>query len=157
MTTISINELPVLVSKFLKDAGSRPLGIITNYYDAKDAVRSFLEMEKGSRRINNVRISQDSIFFDAEGNLLPGVNTMEQKLESGRKVNAARYLASRVSEYNSDKLTFLFAVHDVFTPQMGGLARYIARKTGRPLIALLPPVRDPESTYVHYEVVVCEK
>ncbi len=158
MTTISITELPALVGKFSQSDGSaKPLGIITNDYDTKCAVLRYLEWESGSRRISDLLISGADKYFDAEGNILPGVENMEQQLADGSKYNAAEYLASRVADYTEPKRTLFYAVHNVYTPEMGGVARYIAREAGRPLVALLPPVKDPETTYADYEVVVCDK
>lgn len=158
MTTISITELPALVGKFSQaDGSAKPLGVITINNDTMSAVRRCLEEVSGSRRINDLLIAGACEYFDAEGNLLPGVENMEQQLADGSKYNAAEYLASRVADYTDSRRTILFAVHNAYIPEMGGVARYIAREAGRPLIALLPPVKDPATTYADYQVIVCDK
>lgn len=154
MINISITELPTLIEKFSKgDATARPLGIITNDFDTKIKVLSYLELESGGRRINDLMIAGAADYFDAEGNLRSDIAEMKQLLADGSKYEAARYLASRVAEYTEREWPVLFVVHNVYTPQMAGVAHYVAQETGRPLVALLPPTNDPATTYAAYDVV----
>lgn len=158
MTIVSFAELPAQIVKFAKsDTSDKPLGIITNDFDTKKDVIRVLETDSEFRRINNLLIAGADKYFDAEGNLREDISVMEQQLADGTKVNAAKYLASRVADYAGQSNTLLYCVHDVFTPQMGGVARYIAREVALPLVALLPPVSDPTTTYGAYDLVVCEK
>lgn len=158
MTTISITELPAFIENFSKgDATTRPLGIITNVFVTSGQVLRFLVWESGGRCVDDLLIAGAERYFDAEGNLRDDISEMEQQLADGSKVNASEYLAGRVADYTEREWPILFAVHNVYTPQMGGVARYIAREAGRPLVALLPPVSDPEATYPEYDIVVCDR
>lgn len=134
---MNIDEAKQHIDLFVNGSGEHtPLAILVPNFEVKKELREYLEKMHGAKRINNLLVSGASQYFDTKGNLVSDISQRQQRLADGSTFNAAEYLEARAKEYDNPEFKFLYDIADVPTPDMLGVPRYIAQKTGKRLVVI---------------------
>lgn len=153
---MNINEAKQHIDLYVNGNGEyTPLAILVPNFEVKTELREYLEKMHGAKRIDTLLVSGASQYFDSKGNLVSDISQRQQKLADGSTFNAAEYLEARVKEYDNPEFKFLYDIADVAMPEMLGVSRYIAQKTGKRLIVIAPvPEKGQDILFYPFDTVV---
>lgn len=153
---MNIDEAKQHIDLYVNGNGEHaPLTILVPNFEVKTELREYLEKMHGAKRIDTLLVSGTSQYFDSKGNLVSDISQRQQKLADGSTFNAAEYLEARVKEYDNPEFKFLYDIADVATPEMLGVPRYIAQKTGKRLVVIAPiPEKEQDILFYPFDIVV---
>lgn len=153
---MAIEILKQRIDKFVNANGDlTPLAILVSDLDTRLELKRYMESLPGVRHISDSVVSGLSQYFDSKGDLVSDIAQKQQLLADGTKYNAADYLECRVNDYNKPEYKCLFSNEWGPTPDMLGVSRYIAQKTGKRLVVIAPPPqRGQDELFSAFDVVV---
>lgn len=153
---MNIDEAKQHIDLYVNGSGEHtPLAILISNFEAKKELREYLEKMHGAKRIDTLLVSGASQYFDSKGNLVSDISQRQQKLADGTIFNAAEYLGARVKEYDNPEFKFLYDIADVAMPELLGVPRYVAQKTGKRLVVIASiPEKGQDILFYPFDTVV---
>lgn len=153
---MNIDEAKQHIDLYVNGNGERtPLAILASDLDTRLELIKYMENIPGAKRIKDVLVAGASQYFDSKGNLVSDISQRQQRLADGTTYNAADYIESRVNDYNKSEIKILFDNEYVPTPEMLGVSRYIAQKTGKRLVVIAPvPENGKDILFYPFDTVV---